>query len=422
MKKGIFYGWWVVFAGLLLITLTVPFTSALVSLYMIPITEEFDIPRSAFTLTTTILSTCGIILSPLVGRVIQKYNLKVILSLSLIVFALAYMSYGLAQSVYHLYISALFLGIAFAFCGNLSTQIVIVNWFNKSRGLALSIAIAGIGLGGFIFSPVIANLIMNFGWRQTYFIMGLVILAIGLPVILLIMKKSPEEMGLTPLGADEDIQITTKKAEIEIDIDPAEATKKPFFYIYMLGVFALGLITTGSLQQLNPYISDMHGMSFAATVVSIFSLLGIFGKLILGQMSDKIGVIKSGNLGYIAISAAFILLLFGESKLLLIIMAIFLAFGNAVASVSLPLFATHIFGTKNSGLMMGLSNSAFQVGMALGGVLTGAVYDVLGSYKWAWIGLAAAALLSMACITISYIISRKNYAAPTQEVVELSFE
>ena len=81
-------------------------------------------------------------------------------------------------------------------------------------------------------------------------------------------------------------------------------------------------------------------------------------------------------------------------------MAIFLAFGNAVASVSIPLFASHIFGTNNSGVMMGITNSAFQVGMALGGVITGAVYDVMGSYTWAWIGLTVIALLSMVCISL----------------------
>ena len=81
-------------------------------------------------------------------------------------------------------------------------------------------------------------------------------------------------------------------------------------------------------------------------------------------------------------------------------MALFLAFGNAVASVSTPLFASHIFGTNNYGVMMGITNSAFQVGMALRGILAAAVYDVLGSYKWAWIGLTCVALLSMTCISL----------------------
>lgn len=417
-KKGIFYGWWVVLAALLLITITVPFTSALVSLYMIPITEEFGIPRSAFTLTTTIIAVCGIILSPAVGKMVQKHNLKLILCTSITIFALSYMSYGLAQSVYHLYFSAAFLGMSFAFCGNLTMQIIIVNWFNKSRGLAMSIAISGIGLGGFILSPVIANLIMNFGWRQTYFIMGLVILAIGLPIALFVIKKSPAEKGLQPYGEGEMVAEAKTNAQEEnaIDITPDEAKKKPFFYIFMFGIFFLGLITTGSLQQINPYVADMHGMAYAATIVSIYSLLGILGKLILGWLSDKVGVIRSGNIGYLAIAIAFILLLFGQSKSLLIVMAIFFALGNAVASVSLPLFTSHIFGTNNYGVMMGLSNSAFQVGMALGGVLTGAVYDLMGSYTWAWIGLTIVALLSATCITTAYTISRKKYASQVKQI------
>ena len=275
-KKGMFYGWRIVIAALILITISVPFTSALVSLYMIPVTEEFGIPRSAFTLTTTIIALSGIFLSPAVGKIVQKYNIKWILTAGIFVFGLSYMSYGMAQSAFHLYLSAAVLGISFLFCGNLTMQIIIVNWFKKSRGLAMSIAISGIGLGGFLFSPVIANLIMNFGWRKTYLIMGLGILLIGLPIALFVMKKSPEEIGLKPYGeGEEDEQAKSANNEIEIDITPSEAKKKLFFYIYLIGIFTLGLITTGSLQQINPYISDFHGMAFAATIVSLYSLLGI---------------------------------------------------------------------------------------------------------------------------------------------------
>lgn len=411
-KKKIFYGWWVVLALFTMVTLTVPFTSALVSLYLIPITEEFGIARSAFTLTTTIIAICGIVLSPVVGSVVEKYNLKLILTISTTVFALAYMSYGLAQNVFHLYISAAILGVSFIFCGNLTAQILVVNWFNKSRGLAMSIVIAGIGFGGFALSPIISTLIQTFDWRQTYFIMGIVILVICLPLIWFVIKKSPQEIGLQRFGDDEANGGEDKKGPgVEINITPSEARKEPFFYLFMIAIFILGLLTTGTLQQINPYISDFHGMTFAAIIVSIFSLLGIPFKLGLGTLSDKFGAIKAGSLGYIFMSIALILLLFGGSKTMLLIMAVFFAFGNAVATVCTPLFTSYVFGTNNYGVMMGIVNSVFQVGMALGGVLTGAVYDLFGSYVWAWVGLTIANLLSLACIILSYKLSRKKFAA-----------
>lgn len=419
--KGIFYGWWIVLASLVLTTLTTPFTSSLVSLYLIPVTEDFGIPRSAFTMTTSIVAICSIALSPFVGRVVQKYNTKMILAVSLTVFALSFMSYGLAQSAFHLYLSATVLGIAFAFCGNLTTQIIIVNWFKKSRGLAMSLVVSGIGLGGFIFSPIIANLIMTMGWRQAYYIMGLVILVVGLPIILLIFKNRPEDIGLTVYGEGEKI-IASKniKALTAVDIDVAEAKKSAFFYIYMVGIFALGLTTTGSLQQINPYISDMHGLAFGAAIVSLYSLLGILGKLFLGWISDKIGVFKAGSIGYVALTIAFVLLLFGQNKTMLIIMAVIFALGNAVASVSISLFTTSVFGFKNSAVMLGLTNSAMQIGMALGGIMTGGIYDITGSYFGAWISLICISLLSVTCIMWSYSNSKKHYAEATLTTREVS--
>ena len=65
---------------------------------------------------------------------------------------------------------------------------------------------------------------------------------------------------------------------------------------------------------------------------------------------------------------------------------------------------------------MGITNSVFYVGMALGGILAAAVYDVLGSYKWAWIGLTCVALLSMTCISLAYTILRKKYSRDIKNV------
>lgn len=417
MKSKMFYGWWMVIGCVLLITITVPFTSGLVSLYMLPVTEEFGIARSAFTLTTTILSSCTIVLSPFVSQIIEKYNLKLVLSVSLITFALAYMSYGLAQNVYHLYISAFIIGISFTFCSLLPVQILLVNWFNKSRGLAMSIAMGGIGAGGFLFSPIIAALIQNIGWRNTYFVMGAVVLVVGLPVIILIMKKNPQEIGLKPYGENEGEHATSdtegssdntqKNRDIFIPAD--QVSKQNFFFVFLIGTFALGLITSGPLQQVNPYVSDLHGLTLGATIMSLYSLLGIFAKLLLGQLSDKLGIIPTGNIGYLTVIITFVLLLFGQYRVALFVMTAFWAFGNAVSSVSLPLFVTQTFGLTNSGRMLGLANSVFSIGMALGGVMVGAVYDLAGSYRLAWIGLIGITALSAFCINYASNASRKKF-------------
>ena len=109
-------------------------------------------------------------------------------------------------------------------------------------------------------------------------------------------------------------------------------------------------------------------MAYAATIVSIYSLLGIFGKLILGSLSDKLGIIKSGSIGYIAISIAFILLLFGQSKSILIDYDRFLCTWKCRCKCFQFLYLQVIYLVlRIAGVMMGITNSAFQVGMALGG-------------------------------------------------------
>lgn len=187
MKKNkIFYGWWVVLGCVLITTTMVPPIMALSNKFLIQVTTDMGISRSAFTLANTILQGLGIFISPFVSKKLATGNMKKIQSISVIGFAVSYASYALAQSAFHLYISAFFVGIFFLNSTMIPVSMMVTNWFVKKRGLAMSIAMAGIGLGGTIFSPLLTILLNNYGWRKTYVIMALIILVVALPTSLFI--------------------------------------------------------------------------------------------------------------------------------------------------------------------------------------------------------------------------------------------
>ena len=96
--------------------------------------------------------------------------------ISIIGFALSYASYSLAQNAIHLYISSVFIGVFWLNSALIPVSMMITNWFAKKRGLAMSIAMAGIGVGGTIFSPIVTMLLEKYGWRHTYQIMALIVL------------------------------------------------------------------------------------------------------------------------------------------------------------------------------------------------------------------------------------------------------
>jgi MFS family permease len=339
--------------------------------------------------------------------------MKRIQTVSIIGFVLSYASFSLATNVIHLYISSFFTGIFFLNASLIPVSMMITNWFVKKRGLAMSIAMAGIGVGGTIFSPVITWLLGAYGWRSTYRIMALIILVLALPAALFILRKRPEDMGLLPYGSeDAAIQDAAskripKKADIVFPLSVKESRTKLFFILFIFGMLCNGLINTGSLGHFPPAIEELQGPQVQALIISMYSMIGIFGKLVLGWLNDRFGVVVSTAFGCITFALSFIFILFGRNISMLYIMAFLFGLGDAIGTVTPPLITSAIFGAEKYGEAYGIANSFTQIGLSLGALMVAAVYDTSGSYNTAWILLIILTLGAFAGWVGAYAVSRK---------------
>ncbi|MGO5052511.1 MFS transporter [Lachnospiraceae bacterium LCP25S3_G4] len=388
MKKGkIFYGWWIVLGCMVITSTMVPLVMALSNKFLIQITEEMNITRSSFTLVSTILQALGIFLSPFVSKKLSSGNMKKIQSASIIGFVLAYASYSFAQNVWHLYISAFVLGICYLNATLIPVSMMITNWFVKKRGMAMSMAMAGIGVGGFIFSPIVTYFLNQYGWRVTYRLMALIVLVFALPVSLFVLKKRPEDIGLQAYGKNEvqENGVQKKAIQLGVSLSVAESKTKGFFWLMLIGMFANGLINAGALGHFPPAMEEMHGAAVQAVIISMYSLIGIFGKLLLGWINDRFGIKASTTFGCLTFGTAFVFMLLGENTSMLYIMAIFFGMGNAIGTVVPPLVTAEVFGREKYGEAYGIANSATQVGLSLGSLFVASIYDISGKYQWAWI-------------------------------------
>lgn len=410
MKKDkIFYGWWVVLGCVLITTTMVPPIMSLSNKFLIQVTTDMGISRSAFTLANTILQGLGIFISPLVSKKLATGNMKKIQSFSIIGFVLAYASYSLAQSAIHLYISAFFIGIFYLNSTIIPVSIMVTNWFVKKRGLAMSIAMAGIGLGGTIFSPLVTFFLDSYGWRNTYQIMALIILVVALPTSLFLLKKRPEEMGLQPYGAGEQIVASAniKKPTACVSLSVKDSRVHLFFWLMLIGMLANGLINSGALGHFPPAMEELHGAALQATIISMYSLIGIAGKLILGWINDKFGITASTTFGCVMFALAFVFMLLGDNSAMLYMMAIVFGLGNAIGTVTPPLITSAIFGTEKYGEAYGIANSATQIGLSLGSLMVASIYDITQSYQFAWILLLALTIVTFVGWMGSLVLSRK---------------
>lgn len=408
-KEKIFYGWWIVIGCMIITTTMVPPVMALANKYLIQVTSDMNISRSAFTLTSTIIQSLGIFLSPFVAKKLANGNMRKIQSISIICFALSYASYSLAQNVIHLYISAFLVGIFYLNATLIPVSMIITNWFTKKRGLAMSLAMAGIGLGGFIFSPIVTYLLSAYGWRMTYLIIAIVILVLALPTSLFILCKKPEDKGLKPYGYQDSSSINnnTSLNLKDLCLSVSQSKSKIFFWILLLGMLGNSIINAGTLGQFPPALQEMYGETLQATIISIYSIVGIFGKLLLGWINDKFGIVASTTYGCFFFFLALICILFGNNVTMIYAMGIAYGLGNAIGTVSPPLITAAIFGQEKYGEAYGIVNSASQVGLAIGSLIVASIFDITKSYTYAWILLIVISVISYLCWIGSYKLSRR---------------
>lgn len=407
-KSKIFYGWWVVLGCIIITTTMIPPIMSLSNKFLIQVTIDMNISRGAFTLANTILQGLGIFISPIVAKKLAGGNMKKIQSVSIIGFALAYASYALAQRPIHLYISAFFVGIFYLNSTLIPVSMMVTNWFIKKRGLAMSLSMSGIGLGGTIFSPIVTMLLNNYGWRQTYIIMAGIILLCALPTSLFLLHKSPQDMGLEPYGSGEEVKSSSaNKVKKGVKISVKESKGKIFFWIMLIGMVCNGLINSGALGQFPPALEELHGVATQAAIISLYSSIGIFGKIFLGWVNDKFGIVVSCTYGCIMFALAFIFMLMGKNVNMLYIMAVVFGLGNAIGTVIPPLVTSEIFGNEKYGEAYGMVNSATQVGLSLGSLMVASLYDLNGSYTSAWIILLVLTVVTLVGWLGSYALSKK---------------
>lgn len=407
-QKKLFYGWWVVL-GCILITMTmVPPIMALSNKYLIYVTEDLKISRSAFTLANTVLQALGIFLSPFVTRFLAQGNMKVIQSVSILGYCASYFSYSLANSPIHLYISSFLLGIFYLNATLIPVSMMVTNWFTARRGLAMSLAMAGIGVGGTIFSPVLTFFLESYGWRTSYRLMALIILVIALPASLFLLKKRPEDVGLEPLGGQATTAAKGARPSGGVNISVRQSWGKFFFWILLIGMLTNGLINAGALGHFPPAMQESHGAAVQAAVISAYSLISIGGKLILGWINDRFGVVVSTTYACTLFGLSFVFILLSEESVaMLYAMAVVFGLGNAIGTVTPPLITAEVFGKENYSKAYGIVNSFTQVGLSLGSLAVASVYDATGTYRFAWVMLLVLTAVTLVCWVGSLLLSRR---------------
>lgn len=399
-KKRIFYGWWIVAACTLIMGTFFTLLLSCLSLFTVPICEDLGISRSAFSTFSTILSVMGMILSPIAGKLCATKNTRMIMTGTLIIGVIGYIGISFVQNVGLLYALAVIIGFGSSFCTTVPIAVILTRWFVKARGTAMSITFAGSSIGAMILSPIISKIIADTSWRAAIRYLGIGMLVVLVPLVFLIIRTKPEDKGLKALGADEAPAAGTGSAPAnDVGLPLKELQKKPIFWIYVLAIFIM-LLTMGAMYHMAAHVSMIVDAAAAAKFVSIFSLIAIGGKLLMGAVFDK-SLTGGILLGTVSMALCFVFLLVAKNFTMLLPVALFYGLGSAHATIFPPTLTGRFFGSKYYGEIFGFVNSFASLSMAVNGLVMAALFDATGTYTLAWIFGLAAAILATVLLFVS---------------------
>ena len=383
------YGWVVVAAGVLMIFVTYGLTYSY-SIFFKPLADYFQWDRASVSLIYSMAVIIRGAAAIGTGWMADKFGARKTMIFCGLMMAAGYLLSSQVTTLWQFFLTyAIVEAIGVSGIFGIGSA-VASRWFTKNRGLALGIIASGSGLGTLLLVPIVERLVAAYQWSQTFIIVGI---AAGVLMVggALFLREPPQTKR------------TTAKQE-KTSATVGGALKDVRFWLVMT-CFALFLLGTQMvLVHIVNYATDV-GIDplVAATFMSVIGGVSLVGRLSAGVVAEKIGLYKSLVLICICQGIAFILLLFTKSVWMFYIFAIFfgVAYGGEVTQI--PLVISRFFGTKVMATLMGVALFVTGIGGAVGPWLAGKIYDVTGSYNWAFIiGIIASAL----CVVMVWLLKR----------------
>jgi len=369
-----------------------------------PLLDYFHTSREAISAASTItFFVMGAAAIPM-GILADKWGPRIVFTIGTVIFGLGYILLSRVSSVLQLYLVFVIIGI-----GSGPSDVVplslIVRWFDKRRGTMSGITKVGTGLGMTVIPVLASILIARFDWQTAFLILGVLVLVIVIPLVQL-LKRDPREIGQLPDGVAQLNRNEPLPAEVGLSF--RQAIRTPQMWL-VCGLYATLLFCSQSiLIHIVPYAVD-KGISetLAASLIADFGGASIGGRLVMGFSSDKIGRKRGFLICFMVLVLALSWLLVAKELWMLYVFVATYGFihGGFFAQIS-PLIAW-LFGTRSQGTLLGIVIFAGNLFGSVSPMITGRIFDVTGSYHWAFIMLLLVGIVGLIFITLLKPIIRE---------------
>ena len=395
----LFYGWILVLACTAIQWLSAVTWMHSYGAYTVLLQAEFGWSMTVLSLAFALTRLESGLLGPIQGWLVDRFGPRKILTIGLIIFAIGFFLFSQVNSIPTYFIAFILIALGSSLGGWATLMVPIVHWFDQHRAKAIAWSQLGFSFGG-LCVPLMAIGLETFGWRYMGIISGVVILVAGLPLVTLIHHR-PSDVGLTIDGVDETAKSEEKnKAQQTVkSFTWREAIKERSFWLISAGHSLSLLAVSSMLAHLIPHLTNVlnYSLKEASIVFSLMTglqLVGIFLGGYLGDKHDKQRLVvfcMAGHfLGLMAIAYA-------SNFLWILAFAVFHGIAWGIRGPLMVALRADYFGPKSFGTIMGFSSLIVMIGMTLGPIVCGVLYDYYGNYEVAFSLMAFASLIGGIC-------------------------
>ena len=411
-KKKLFYGWFVVAGGFMLMATCYTIFVNCIPLFQSHMVSELGISMSAFNTGVMLCTAVAIFASLIFGFLIDKISSRLLGAITVITTSIVLVLFSFITAAWMLYALCIVAGIVVVAGTRLLASVIIANWFTFRRGLAVSIALSGSGFGGVLLSPLVSHIIETWGWRPAFLVLAVVAAIASLPIILIFFYNRPADKDLEPYGTG----MTAGKQEdksadtpVTVSIGWKVLIKHGGFWIVILGFIAMGIVNgaviTNSVTNMTSVtlagqeiVTGGHDTIWAGYVWSLYLAVVIVAKISLGAIYDRFGLKAGTLLGTVACVIAAIALCFPATDYGPIVAAVAFGFGTCMGTVSPPIHAVKQYGKKDLGTVTGIITALELLGAAVGALVSGILFDRFLTFIPAWIMVLVAAIMMGVCL------------------------
>jgi predicted MFS family arabinose efflux permease len=383
--------WWVVVGAVAgLFVCNGPVLGFTFGVFLKPIMADTGWQRGSASFALSFGGIFAALMVPVLGRMMDRWGIRRVALPGLVIYAALMGLLGLSPAAF--WIFTLMFAIteaASAIQTPLGYAKAIAAWFDPRRGLALGIAMSGVGLGGFVI-PQLANfLISQVGWRGAYVCLAVLTFVIAFPVVALWIREPR-----TGEGERHSVGTTTELS----GLTTREAARQSRFWILAAAFFLVAVAINGTVAHVVPLLTD-RGLSAnsAAEILGVFGLATLSGRLLAGWLVDRIFAPHVASVLFLAPIAGFAFLASGAGVLPAIgVVLMGLGLGTEIDLIAF--LVSRYFGQRAFGELYGYFFMVFGIGSSLGRMIGGFVFDIAGSYTPALIGAAVVLVAAVALV------------------------